>query len=43
MNHSYSNDKLTHNINDLNKLTDEEIHWIIRLLNYLKKLLTMCV
>ena len=38
MNHSDSNDELTHNINKLNKLIDEEIHWFIRALNFLKSL-----
>ena len=42
MNNSDSNDELTHNINELNKLIDEEIHWIIRLLNFLKKVFKMC-
>ena len=42
MNHSDSNDELTNNINELNKLIDEEIHWIIRLLNFLKKFLKIC-
>ena len=42
MNNSDSNDELTHNINKLNELIDEEIHWIIRLLNFLKKVLKMC-
>ena len=39
MNNSDSNDELTHNINELNKLIDEEIHWIIRLLNFLEVLI----
>ena len=42
MNNSDSNDELTHNINELKKLIDEEIHWIIRLLNFIKKVLKMC-
>ena len=42
MNNYDSNDELTHNINELNKLIDEEIHWIIRLLNLIKKVLKMC-
>ena len=42
MNNSDSNDELTHNINEINKLIDEEIHWIIRLLNLIKKVLKMC-
>ena len=42
MNNSDSNDELTNNINKLNKLIDDEIHWIIRLLNFLKKLLKLC-
>ena len=42
MNNSDSNDELTHNINELNKLIDEEIYWIIRLFNFIKKVLKMC-
>ena len=42
MNNSDSNDELTNNINELNKLIDEEIHWIIRLYNFIKKILKLC-
>ena len=42
MNNSDSSDEITHNINALNKLIDEEIHWVIRLLNFLKKVLKLC-
>jgi hypothetical protein len=42
MNNSDSNDELMHNINELNKLIDEEIHWIIRLYNFIKKILKLC-
>ena len=42
MNNSDCNDELTHTINELNKLIDEEIHWIIRVLNFFKTFLKIC-
>ena len=42
MNNSDSNDELTQSINELNKLIDDEIHWIIKLLNFIKKVLKLC-